>query len=126
MPPIEQRENNTDHFFIPQEMQMLEQKEMLGVMNARDKATRAINDYTSFLCKQGIMGHMTIDDYINNCLALAPVRDYLHFADDHCNPTLDDGIKRCLEQHHTRNIRIHISLKIKEYIDGDLRARNAS
>lgn len=87
----------------------------------RSAGANAINDYFTHLRNCHCLDSISISELVHNCMELIAVREYvdailyLHVGDG-------EEQKSALEDAECRrrriNIRNHISMKIKEYIDG--------
>lgn len=87
----------------------------------RTAAATAVNDYFTHLRNCHCLDSISITELVRNSLELIAVREYvdailyLHTnADEEQKSVLEDA--ECLRR--KVNIRNHISMKIKEYIDG--------
>lgn len=114
-PPLEQLPNNEERYFIP--MESIVQGAEIYVQ-LRSRATVAINDYFQLTR----LGELSLDHIVSSCLSLLAVRAYIdHEEKDHAGITNELFNQRQLAaKMRERNIKVHISLKIKEYIDGKL------
>lgn len=75
--------------------------------DARDKAIDIINSYFKQLRMSAALAHRPLDEVVKNCFSFKAVAEFIGDPDE---PTDAHSRKIC--------IRNHISMKIKEYIDG--------
>jgi hypothetical protein len=89
-------------YFTREDMEKLRTRE-----TRKDSAIRAINNYFQSCRQLRTLEHLTIDALVQHCFNLVAVASYVDEEHE-------------LEVQHRRNIKNHISMKIKEYIDGKL------
>lgn len=73
----------------------------------RDSAIRAVNNYFRDIQLLRSIEYLTIDQVVTQCLQLVAVASYLDWDEQ-------------LEYARRKEIKLHISVKIREYIDGKL------
>lgn len=96
-------ENHRDRFFIPTNNPPPQTKQTI---TRRDSAIRAINNWFINTNNDRTLEMMTIDAIVQRCFQLRAVVSYI--ADEEAST----------HYHHHNNIRAHICMKLKEYIDG--------
>jgi hypothetical protein len=117
--PLEQLPNNDDRYFVPVQP-TVSTAQAAKYESLRSAAAVAINNYFSDLQTFRCFKHITIDDFISNCFKLSAVKEYINAEPDELESVNSFNLINMNNIIRVRNIKIHIVLKIKEYIDGKL------
>lgn len=108
-------EKHKDRFFIPPGAKPTPHLPAHYV-NLRDEAAAAINEYFHFFGRK--IGDFTLDHIVHNCMILTPVRKFIDgsYADHSTHQASEELIVQ--QTMRERSVRNHITMKLKEYIDG--------